>query len=185
MTSGFWSSFREGNREQREEIGEQLLEAKMSVEGLNRLKVWVRAKDFALTIYKRVLPLLPADERWNLNQQLRRSSLSISANIAEGYGRFYYQDNVRFCYNARGSLEEVLSHLTFAHEAGFLSEDLYRELINESDEIDKMLNGYISYLKKSKQGAGEPGANHSTHEEPVEYLAEPDQDSDVLEDTVL
>ncbi len=103
----------------------------MSIEGLNRLKVWVRAKDFALSIYKRVLPSLPSEEKWNLNQQLRRASLSISANIAEGYGRFYYQDNVRFCYNARGSLEEVLSHLTFAHEMNFISDELYKELTNE------------------------------------------------------
>lgn len=156
----------------------------MSVEGLSRLKVWVRAKDFALTVYKRVLPLLPAEERWNLNQQLRRSSLSISANIAEGYGRFYFQDNVRFCYNARGSLEEVLSHLTFAHEANFFSEELYRELINEGDEIDKMLNGYISYLKKSKQGASEPGANYSTHEDSLDYITEPDKDSDLYSSTL-
>jgi four helix bundle protein len=69
----------------------------MSVDGLKRLKVWARAKDFALKIYKQALPLLPSEEKWNLNQQLRRSSLSISANIAEGYGRFYFQDNVRFC----------------------------------------------------------------------------------------
>lgn len=82
----------------------------MSVAGLRKLKVWVRAKDFALKIYEQVLPLLPPEEKWNLNSQLRRSTLSISANIAEGYGRFYYQDNVRFCYLARGSLEETLSH---------------------------------------------------------------------------
>lgn len=62
----------------------------MSVEGLKRLKVWLRAKDFVLKVYKQVLPLLPPEEKWNLNQQLRRSSLSISANIAEGRGRFYY-----------------------------------------------------------------------------------------------
>jgi len=96
----------------------------MSVEGLRRLKVWMRAKDFALLVYKKVLPSLPSEEKWNLSQQLRRASLSISANIAEGYGRFYYQENVRFCYTARGSLEEVLSHLTFAHEMRFVSDAL-------------------------------------------------------------
>jgi len=141
----------------------------MSVQGLKRLQVWVRAKDFALAVYKRVLPLLPAEEKWNLNQQIRRSSLSVSANIAEGYGRFYYQDNVRFCYNARGSLEETLSHLVFAFEADFIPETLYKELEQEGEEIDKMLNGYIGYLKKSKKGANEPGANHSTREETESY----------------
>ena len=92
----------------------------MSSEGLSRLKVWVRAKDFAVLVYKRVLPLPPAEEKWNLNQQLRRSSLSVPANIAECDGRFYDQDNVRFCYNARGSLNEVLSHMAFAYEMNYL-----------------------------------------------------------------
>ncbi|MBI1794279.1 MAG: four helix bundle protein [Chloroflexi bacterium] len=144
----------------------------MSVDGLKRLKVWVRAKDFGLAIYQQVLPLLPAEEKWNLAAQLRRSSLSIPANIAEGYGRFYYQDNVRFCYLARGSLEETLSHLVFALEAKFIPEMLYKHFETEGEEIDKMLNGYISYLKKSKQGANEPGANYAVREESETYITE-------------
>ena len=103
----------------------------MSVQSLKKLQVWVRAKDFAVKVYKQVLPLLPQEEKWSLNQQLRRSSTSVSANIAEGHGRFYYQDNVRFCYNARGSLEETLSHLIFSFEAGFVPEPLYKEFESE------------------------------------------------------
>ncbi len=99
--------------------------------------------------------------------------MSISANIAEGHGRFYYQDNVRFCYNARGSLEEALSHLVFAFEAGYLPTALYKELANEGEEMDKMLNGYISCLSKSERGANEPGANHVIREEAEPYLVEP------------
>jgi four helix bundle protein len=149
----------------------------MSIEGLNRLQVWVRSKDFAVFIYNKVLPLLPLEEKWNLNQQLRRASLSISANIAEGYGRFYYQDNVRFCYNTRGSLEEVLSHLAFAYEMKFIPRELYEHLVNEGEEINKMLNGYIAYLKKSKQGANEPGANHQIREEHANYFLEPNDNA--------
>jgi four helix bundle protein len=154
----------------------------MSIQGLKKLQVWVRAKDYAVKIYKQVLPLLPSEEKWNLNQQLRRSSLSVSANIAEGYGRFYYQDNVRFCYNARGSLEETLSHLVFAFEMEFIPAALYNELEKEDEEIEKMLNGYISFLKKSKQGANEPGANHAIREESEPYKIETSEDSD---DTTL
>ena len=157
----------------------------MSVEGLNRLKVWVRAKAFAVSIYRDVLPLLPPEEKWNLNQQLRRASLSVAANVAEGYGRFYYQDNVRFCYMARGSLDEVLSHLTFARNVGFIPKELYKTLANEGDEIDKMLNGYISYLKKSKQGANEPGANYSLHEEPDSHNNLAAEDPTDSQDTAL
>ena len=145
----------------------------MSVQGLKRLKVRVRAKDFALKIYEQILPLLLPEEKWNLNQQLRRSSLSISANIAEGYGRFYYQDNVRFCYLARGSLEETLSHMVFAFETKHIPDTLYKEIESEGEEIDKMLNGYIAFLKKSKQGANETGGNYSIREDSTPYFTEP------------
>lgn len=141
----------------------------MSIQGLKRLQVWVRAKDFAVKVYKQVLSLLPPEEKWNLNQQIRRSSTSVSANIAEGYGRFYYQDNVRFCYNARGSLEETISHLVFCLEAGYIPESLYKELESEVEEIEKMLNGYIAFLKKSKQGENEPGVNYKIREEAEPY----------------
>lgn len=146
----------------------------MSIEGLNRLEVWQRAKDFALRIYREVLPGLPAEEKWGLAQQLRRSSTSISANIAEGYGRFYYQDNVRFCYTARGSLQETLSHLVFCHEAGFVSSPVYKPLAQEGAEIGKMLNGYIAYLKSSKQGENEPGAKMALREDLASYFTEDD-----------
>jgi len=81
-----------------------------SENGLGTLKLWQRAVEFAEHIHKMVLPALPVDEKWCLTQQLRRSAQSIPANIAEGYGRFYYQEGIRFCYIARGSLEETYSH---------------------------------------------------------------------------
>jgi len=126
----------------------------MSIQGLMKLDTWRRAKDFGLDIYRQVLPMLPPDEKWSLAQQFRRSSTSISANIAEGFGRFSYQENVRFCYYARGSLDECLSHLVFCHEMGFI-----QELEKKGEKIYRMLNGYISYLKKSKKGLSEPGAS--------------------------
>lgn len=88
----------------------------MSVKSLETLEVWKKAKEFCVRVYEEVLPVLPTEEKWNLNQQLRRSSSSIPANIAEGYGRFYYQEIIRFCYTARGLLEETLSHLVLCFE---------------------------------------------------------------------
>jgi four helix bundle protein len=111
-------------------------------------------RDFASITSRRKMGIEPA---------FRRSSVSISANIAEGYGRYYYQDNVRFCYNARGSLEETLSHIVFCNEIGYIPAALFQELAREGEEITRMVNGYIAYLKKSKQGANEPGANHIVH----------------------
>jgi four helix bundle protein len=139
----------------------------MSIQGLERLQVWRRAKDFALVVYRQVLPLLPGEEKWGLEQQIRRAVQSIPANIAEGYGRFYYQDNVRFCYIARGSLDETASHLVLAHELGFVPDSLFDRLAEEGEELVRLLNGYIAYLKRSRQGENEPGADR-TLSEPIE-----------------
>ncbi len=155
----------------------------MSVKSLQRLEAWSRSKDFAVRIYREVLPLLPADERWNLNQQLRRSATSIPANIAEGFGRFYYQDNVRFCYNARGSLEETLSHLVMAHEMNFIQGPLFDSLEQDGEKLAQLISGYIAYLKRSRQGESEPGAGHAVHDGAAEYRIEAEDGTDVETDS--
>ncbi len=83
----------------------------MVEQSFEKLKVWQKAHQLSLDIHKKLLPLMPKEEKYGLSDQLRRSSKSIGANIAEGAGRYYYMDNVRFCYNARGSLDEILNHL--------------------------------------------------------------------------
>jgi four helix bundle protein len=113
--------------------------------------------------------LLPPEEKWSLNQQLRRSANSIPANIAEGYGRFYYQENIRFCYNARGSLEETLSHLVICYELKYISKSLFDPLEQDGEKLTQLINGYIGYLKRSKQGQNEPGANQSIREDIASY----------------
>ena len=141
----------------------------MSIKSLETLEAWKKAKEFALRVYREIVPLLPSEEKWNLNQQLRRSSLSIPANIAEGYGRFYYQDNIRFCYIARGSLEESLSHLVIAYEMNFIPKSLFESLDQEGEKLTQLINGYIGYLKRSKQCQNEPGANCSIQEDIAPY----------------
>jgi four helix bundle protein len=136
----------------------------MSIKNLESLETWRKAQGFAMRIYREIIPLLPAEEKWGLCQQLRRSATSVPANIAEGHGRYYYQDNVRFCYNARGSLEETLSHVSFCHQIGFIPDRLYSEIEQDGEKLSQMLNGYIGYLKKSKQGASEPGSTHAIHD---------------------
>jgi len=133
--------------------------------GLEELAVWTKSKEFATSIYRLVIPALPVEERWALSTQLRRSAASIPANIAEGYGRYYYQDNVRFCYIARGSLQEVVSHLSLCRDLGFISEQVFEELLQQARQIQQLLNGYIAYLKRSKHGEKEPGFDTSIGEE--------------------
>jgi four helix bundle protein len=145
---------------------------KTEEKGLETLQIWQRSLAFAAQICRQVLPKLPASEKWALADQLRRSAQSIPANIAEGYGRFYYQESVRFCYIARGSLEETFSHLTLARRLDYLPEEAYLQNVKEIQELRKMLNGYISFLKQSKRGATEPGATTSVREDIEPYLVE-------------
>lgn len=144
----------------------------MSIQGLKRLEVWRKAKDFAVKVYREVLPLLPSEEKWGLNQQIRRAVQSIPANIAEGYGRYYYQDNIRFYYIARGSLGETLSHLVLAYELAYLPEMLYDQLAKDGEALTRLINGYISYLKRSKRGSKDPGFSTEIHEIPESYERE-------------
>ena len=141
----------------------------MTVMNLDKLDVWVRAKDFALIIYKEVVPCLPSDEKWNLTQQIKRAAQSIPANIAEGHGRYHFLDNSRFCYMARGSLTEVQSHMTLAHELGYLPDEIYDRLTSHAESIGKQLNNYIAYLKRSKQGEKDFPAGYTLREESLPY----------------
>lgn len=144
----------------------------MTVMNLDKLEVWVRAKEFAVAIYKEVVPCLPADEKWNLSQQLRRAAQSIPANIAEGHGRYHFLDNVRFCYIARGSLTEVQSHMTLVRDLGYIPDELYNRMSSHAESVGKQLNNYIAYLKRSKQGEKDFPAGYSIREDPVIYITD-------------
>jgi four helix bundle protein len=92
----------------------------------------------------------PKEEQYRLSDQIIRASRSVTANIAEGYGRFYYQENVQFCRQARGSLYEVLDHLTVACDASYITEDSFRTHRDEVIRCIVVLNGYLRYLKNAR-----------------------------------
>lgn len=146
----------------------------MTDQSFETLKTWQKAHQLMLDIHKRLIPLFPKEEKYGLADQLRRSSKSVPANIAEGAGRFYYMDNVRFCFNARGSLDETLSHLIAARDLGYCPANLYDDLRSQMVEVRRLLNGYIAWLKDKKVGANEPGAGLAVRETSPDYLIEPD-----------
>jgi four helix bundle protein len=91
---------------------------------------------------------LPNEETYRLKDQIIRSSRSVTANIAEGYGRHHHQENIQFCRTARGSLSETLDHLITACDEQYVSKDDYTTLRGDLEEAWKVLNGYIAYLKR-------------------------------------
>lgn len=82
--------------------------------------------------------------------QIKRSSRSVIANIAEGYGRFHYLDNIKFCRDARGSLNETFDHLTVAFDEKYINEKWLNQYKQQFEKVLRLLNGYIGYLKKQK-----------------------------------
>jgi four helix bundle protein len=117
--------------------------------GFETLEVWKQARNFRLSIIN-LCKQLPQEERFRLIDQIKRSSRSVTANIAEGYGRFHYLDNIKFCRDARGSLNETFDHLTVALDEKYISQQQFDEGKLMFERILKLLNGYIAYLKKQK-----------------------------------
>lgn len=140
-----------------------------NLEGFESLDVWQKSRDFANLIYREIIPLLPYEEKFNLSSQLRRAAISIPANLAEGYGRFYYQSNVQFSYISRGSTLECVSHLILARDQGYISEEIYESARVKATALVQLINGYIAYLKKAKQGEKDPGSPHNLKDEALDY----------------
>lgn len=81
---------------------------------------------------------------------MRRASTSLTNNIAEGHGRYHYQENIQFCRQSRGSLSELIDDLNVCLDEQYFSEDYLISLKEEAYKINKVLNGYIAYLKRKK-----------------------------------
>ncbi len=114
------------------------------------LEVWQLAKELRIHIGK-LCNTFPIDEKYKLVDQMIRASRSVSANIAEGYGRYHYQENIQFCRQARGSLYELIDHFTVCLENDYVSEDIYKKSESAIEYLIKKLNGYIKYLNNRKK----------------------------------
>ncbi|GGG44884.1 four helix bundle protein [Bizionia arctica] len=109
------------------------------------LIVWQKSVTMVTLVYK-ISANFPKDEKFGLTSQLKRSSISISSNIAEGYGRNYTKEYTRFLQIARGSLYEMQTQLQIAVNLRFIEEANLEDITNLSIEIEKMLNTLIKKL---------------------------------------
>lgn len=105
-----------------------------------KLDVWKKAIEFVVAIY-RATDDFPKDERFGLISQLRRASVSIPANIAEGAGRKSSKEFAHFLSTSQGSASEVDTELLIAHRPGYLENTGYLQLRSSLDEIGRMLTG--------------------------------------------
>ena len=111
------------------------------------LLVWQKSVDFAEVVILTIDEINAPRKHYRLIEQIESSVVSISANIAEGKGRYSIKEFVRFLYIARGSLFECISRLIIAHRLGWIGDAKLSELKAAGEEIAKMLNSLIKSIK--------------------------------------
>ena len=121
----------------------------MNYKGYKELESYIKARELRISISE-LVKKFPASEKFQLISQIIRSSRSITANIAEGYGRFTYTDTRHFFIIARGSTTETMEHLTTAFNEKYIVEDELNLFDEKCQTIIKLINGYINFLDKSK-----------------------------------
>ena len=119
----------------------------MKIYSFEKLLVWQKAIKFNVIIYK-TTSLFPKEEIFGLTAQMRKCSVSISSNIAEGSGRHSAKDKARFTEIAFGSALELLNQTIISRDLGYLSNENYNAIRNDIEQITSMLDGlYKSQLK--------------------------------------
>ena len=113
--------------------------------GFKDLVVWQRSMDFVVEVYA-LIRYFPKEENYALADQMRRSSVSIPSNIAEGHGRNTTKEYIQFLYIALGSASEIETQIILANKLEYAKE--VDSHLLEINEIKKMLNGLISSLKR-------------------------------------
>jgi four helix bundle protein len=123
--------------------------AKSEVRDFTDLTTWKMARILRTSAY-RLCRGFPKQETFELSSQMRRAVVSITANLAEGFGRFSYQENIQFCRQSRGSTYELRDHLTTALDAGYITPEEYKEHDLQALSVIKLINGYIRATRQRK-----------------------------------
>jgi four helix bundle protein len=113
------------------------------------LEVWKACRELRILIWK-IVKTFPPEEKYRLTDQMIRASRSATTQIAEGYGRFHFQENIQFCRISRGSLFELIDHLTVALDSEYINDQEYENLDQKTVKCIQILNRYINYLVKAK-----------------------------------
>jgi len=118
--------------------------------GFEDLEVYKAARAFRKRVY-RLAKLLPPEEKFGLQAQMKDAAVSLTNNIAEGHGRYNWQDNTRFCRHSRGSLAELVDDINICIDEAYAPRDHLEDLKSDAARVLRLLNGYIGYLQRQKE----------------------------------
>jgi len=113
---------------------------------------------------------LPDFEKYELASQIRRASVSLTNNIAEGHGRYHYLEQLKFLFQARGSLQELIDDVNVCEDQQYLHKSEVVDLKNQAKEVQRLISGYARYLRNRKFGSS---LRVSETAEEEEFLGEP------------
>ncbi len=141
--------------------------------GFEDLEFYKMALEVMAGVHK-VVKTFPPEEKFDLTSQIRRSSKSVTANIAEGYGRYHYLDSLHKYSIARGELNETLAHIINAKILGYIDQAAFESLYKLIRETEQTLNGYMAYVRRQKLGSQEFGEK-AVEDDRAEYFVEEEE----------
>jgi four helix bundle protein len=131
---------------------------KGSSKSFEELECWQAATEVRKYVM-RIVKTFPPEEKFALKNDMVRAARSATHNIAEGFGRFHFQENIQFCRQSRGSLYELLDQILTAKDDNYISKNVYEEGKQHINKTLAILNGYINYLNRAKRDRLHPTIN--------------------------
>lgn len=122
----------------------------MEFKGFRDLDCYKKGRELRMVV-SRIVKTFPASEKYILTAQILKSSRSVTANMAEGYGRYTYTDTRNFFIISRGSVSETLEHLQTALDETYINDEVFAEGESICEQCYRLTNGYIAYLDRKKQ----------------------------------
>ena len=123
------------------------------VNGFRDLEVWQHCRSLRIDV-ETLGKTLPKEELFRLKDQMIRAARSVTANFAEGFGRYHYKESIQHMRTARGSLYELLDQLVVAVDNDYLDKNDFHIYEQRVESGVKLLNGYVRYLKSRKESGG-------------------------------
>lgn len=121
-----------------------------SFKSFEDLQCWQACREVRIFINK-LVKTYPREEKFSLVDNMKRAARSTTQNIAEGFGRFHYRENLQFCRVSRGSLYEILDDLITSNDEGYISREDYNQGWEKISTALALLNGYINYLDRKSR----------------------------------
>ena len=120
---------------------------RQKIKSFTDLVAWQEGHKLVLMVYKST-EKFPPKEIYSLTSQMRRSAISITSNIAEGFSRQSKKEKIQFYYTAKGSLTELQNQLLIARDVDYLPKEEFQEIANQTVKVSKLILGLIKSLKK-------------------------------------